>query len=95
MFAKVLLDGGQVIRGQHDILEAPNRLADRQQGDAPLPVLGDGCGQIPERRRRRSLRAAVQDGFEVVGQQVMLLLPLFGDDLFGDASEGIQVTLRA
>ena len=47
-----------------------------------------------KRRRRRGLRAAVQDGFEVVGQQVMLLLPLFGDDLFRDASESIQIALR-
>ena len=68
---------------------------DRQQGDAPLAVLGDGCSQIPERRRRRGLRAAVQDGFKVVGQQVMLFLPFFGDDLFRDASKGIQIAVRS
>ena len=50
VFAEDLIDGGQVLRGQHDILEAPNRLANRQQGDTPFAVLGDGCGQIPERR---------------------------------------------
>ena len=95
VLAEDLLHGRQVVRGQHDILEPSNRLADRQQGEAPLPVLGDGGGQIPQRRRGWGLRAAVQDGFEVVGEQVVLFLSLVGDDLLRDAAKGVEVPFGA
>ena len=95
VFAEDFLHGRQILRGQHDILDSSNRLADRQQRDAPLPVLWDGSYQVPQRRRGGGLRAAVQDRFEVVGEQVMLLLPLVGDDLLSHAAKGVEIPFRA
>ena len=72
VFSENFLDQRQVLAGQHDILKTAYRFTYRHQRDASLSVFGDGLDQLSKRRRRGRTGTPVQDGLQVVREQMML-----------------------
>ena len=57
-----------------------------------LLLVGEGAAQ---RGRGRRADVSVEDGLQVVGEQMVLFLAFLDDDLLGDAAEGVQIALSA
>ncbi len=95
VLAKDLSHQRHVPRRQHDILQPPRRIANGQKREASLPILMNAGGQPLESGRGRCGGAAVQDSLQVVGEQVVVLLPFGGDHLLRDTPEDLKITRRA
>jgi len=93
VFAKHCGHVGGIAVGQDDIFEPSRGIANREQGESPLAVLGDAGDEFLKGGRGGRIGAAVEDSLEVVGQQVMVFLPFRGDHLVGHMTEDIQVAL--
>ena len=91
VFPKDLFNKGQVARGHHYINQTPYWVAYRKQWYPPFPILWNRLADLPKGRRGGSTSAAIEDGFEVVGEQVMMFLPFLVDNLFRGATKGIQI----
>ena len=95
MFPKDLFNQGQVARGQHYVNETAYRVSYRKQGYPPFPILWNRLADLPKGRRGGSTSVAIEDGLEVVGEEVVMFLSFLVDHLFGRATEGIQVPFRS
>ena len=90
-----LLDERAVGGRQHDVLELPRRFAYRKQWKTTLAVLGNIAGQLAHRRGGWRPRASVENGLEIVREQMVLFLPLLGDHRLRRSAESLDVAFRA
>ena len=79
---------------EHHVLQAPRRLLHGAERQVAFTVRRDGVCERLQRGGCGPVGAAVEDRLEVVGQQVMMLLPLFRDQVLGDTAEGGNVSVR-
>ena len=95
VLAEKLLDERAVGGRQHDVRETPDRFAYRQQRKTTLAVLRDVAGQLAHRRGRRRPGTSVENGIEIIREQMVLFLPLLGDHRLRGSAEGFDVAFGA
>ena len=95
VLAEKLLDERAVAGRPHDVLKTPDRFAYFQQRKSTLAVLGNIAHQLTHGWRRRRAGTSVENGLETVREQMVLLVPFFGDHLLCRATESLDVAFRA
>lgn len=89
------LDNGEVHGRQDDVFQAPRRLLHCEERYATLMVVGSSGIEPPRCGGPRLGRTPVKNALQVVRQEVVLLLPLLGNDLLRDTPEGVQIAVRS
>ena len=94
VLAEKLLDERAVGGRQHDVLGTSDRFPYRQQGKATLAVLENIAGELAHRRGRWRPSASVENGLEIVREQMVPLLPLLGNHRLRRSAERLRRRLQ-